>query len=74
MSACPYIVCVKDGTHELKEEKSRIETYYVPSSKIIWKQEISQELPLPKFDKNIAFYEIYSSSLHLTFFRVLPGF
>jgi hypothetical protein len=45
----------------------------VPKDKILWKEETGQELPLPKFDKKIAFYEIYSSSLHLTFFRVLPG-
>lgn len=29
---------------------------------------------LPRFNEKIAFYEIYSSSVHFNFWRVLPGF
>jgi len=50
-----------------------METNYVLANKIIWSQDVSKEIPLPKFDKKIAFYEIYASSLHLTFWKVLPG-
>jgi hypothetical protein len=43
----------------------------VEKSDISWKQLESSSANLPSFDKKIAYYEIYSSSLHLCFFKVI---
>lgn len=49
------------------------ETHVVSASEIVWTDEQNEEMALPKFDKKIPYYEIYSSSLHITFWKILPS-
>lgn len=50
-----------------------MDVVFVTNDKIIWSKEACLNNPLPKFDKKIAFYEFYSSNIHLVFYKVLPG-
>jgi len=76
-SSNAYHVCIKDLQTDTSiprdSTKDIRQTINAHNFKIVWLAELGKELPLPKFDREIAYYEIYSSSLHLIFWKVILG-
>lgn len=73
MEPAPYAyhLCVVEKAGGTK--KDQFETQMVENSQLLWEEAKAKDLPLPSFERKIAFYEIYASSLHFTFWQVRGG-